>query len=122
MTKNSLGIIFDELFDVFFMGYLVFLLVETLKSGFIKNFFDINIFLLVVLVSGIGKFIFKREDVWKKEEKKVDWYLISALSLFSGAIVFYKTKEMGSVSYVVSIISTIFVFLLSYITLNDENS
>ena len=121
MTKNSIGIIFEEAFKVFFVGYLLFLIIETLKSGFITNFFNINIILLLVLVTGIGR-ILLGSKVQEKNivEDGIDWYVIVAFSVFSGAIVYYKTKEMGNVSLVVSAISAVAIFLLSYLTLSDK--
>jgi hypothetical protein len=52
--KIILKIICQEVFQVSLGGYLILLVAETIRSGFVSNFFDLNILLVVILVSGIG--------------------------------------------------------------------
>ncbi len=122
LKKDNLAIIFQEIFQVMLSGYLIFLLAETIKEGIISNFFNLNILLLIVLVSGVGTAIFPV----KKEEKNVkvntdwDFIYIWTFALLSGVIVYYKTYSMGKISYVISIIASVLVLLLTYIVINDK--
>jgi hypothetical protein len=51
--QNKLKIITEEFFQVSLAGYLAFLAAETVSHGFISNFFNLNILLIVVLILGV---------------------------------------------------------------------
>ncbi len=51
--KNYVGVIFRDLFQVSLVTYLILLLLEIIKAGFVSFFFDTNILLWVTLVSGV---------------------------------------------------------------------
>jgi hypothetical protein len=57
MTKASrqkLHTVSREFFTASLTTYLLMVLAEALKSGYVTNFFNINALLLVVLVTGVG--------------------------------------------------------------------
>lgn len=51
--RNALNVIGREFFQASLVTYLVLTLTETLKEGFVSNFFNMNYLLAAVLVSGI---------------------------------------------------------------------
>ena len=53
MRKEHLNIVGREFFQVSLVTYLGLTLGETLRPGFVSNFFNLNYVLLVVLVSGV---------------------------------------------------------------------
>ena len=57
--KNKIGIIGKELFEVSLMAYLILLVLESVKKGFVSNFFNLNVLLLLVLISGILMVLFE---------------------------------------------------------------
>lgn len=52
--RQAVNIIGKEFFQVALVTYLLLTLAETLREGFVSNFFNMNYLLLVVLVSGVA--------------------------------------------------------------------
>lgn len=211
LLKLTINIMSKELFQSSLICYLILLVLETIKSGFVTFFFNINILLLICLISGL--FAVVTEDQEKKEESRKtmtqrvwhyffrnirhreqedkkwkelfremrtnesgkkyqpkpldediltkdiykwiqqklpsfyyfryfslsdrDWHtfkqqlksrvsqkdlqLILLLSLGGGLLVYYKTKELGIISFFTSLIATIIIILLSYLILSEKN-
>ncbi len=121
MTKNNLKIIFNEIFQISLSGYLIFIVIELLKEGFITNFFNINFLLLTVVVSGIGMSILGPiKDTENRKITENDYFIAGLFALFSGGIVYFKTTELGSIGIVISVISSVLVFLLSYLVIFEK--
>lgn len=119
MKKIKIGIIIDELFKFSLITYLILILAETVKVGFVSFYFDLNYLLLVVLVSGIIIAILGHEKVISDEKSKLTERDINSIIIFSligGFLVYYKTQDFGLVSLIITLLSSIIIFLLSYIT------
>ena len=52
--KNMLNKILKEICVVGLVIFLVGFALELIKEGFVSNHFDLNIFLMVILLSGLG--------------------------------------------------------------------
>jgi len=123
-----------DVFEISLITYLVFLLIEELKEGFISYNFNLNILLGLVIVSGILT-IFSKAKTNKHELEtnlhesriresrisKKDWIFIIGLGILGGFLIFYKTKELGWLSLVISIISGILIVLLSVLILEEND-
>src|SRR3989344_5801582 len=122
--KNKMVVIGEELFQVSLITYLIFLIIETIQEGFVTNFFSINILLILILIGGITKITLssKKNAVTtiKIEEKKIDLVYIITFGLVGGALVYYKTSELGTISIAISIITSLIVCLLLYILSSEE--
>lgn len=121
MTKNNLSIVFEEVFNTTLLGYLIFILVETISAGFVNNYFNLNYLLAVVVMSGIGLVLTKGERIEVQKKQTSDWYVVGALAIFSGTLVYYKTKEMGNISLVISSLAGLLVFLLAYMQESEDS-
>ena len=118
------------MFEISLITYLVFLLLEELKEGFVSYNFDLNIVLYIVIVSGVLS-VFAKEDpsiklMARNKEKpekirKIDWLFIFGLGVLGGFLIFYKTEEIGWISYVISGISGILIILLSVLILKGDD-
>jgi hypothetical protein len=51
---RSVYIVAREFFQVSLVTYLLLTLAETLKTGFVSNFFNLNYLLIIVLVTGVA--------------------------------------------------------------------
>lgn len=106
--------------------FLVLLLLETIKEGLIPGWLDLNYLMGLVIFFGVVTVLFPppEEKPWKKRGKeeitKKDYILIGVLGIMGGAIVWYKTKEIGWISYGISIISGILIVLLSILILEED--
>lgn len=139
--KSTLGIIFSELFNVSLVTYLILLLLETLDKGFVSDFFNMNILLAIVLVSGVvmvSPLSEKKEaDMWEMIDFRLDslletlkargisendFYFMLIVSLGGALLVFLKTQELGSLSGVLGAITAVIIFTLSYLIYTEEDT
>ena len=130
--KNIVNFVLDvnkDVFQISLVTYLVFLLIEEFKKGFVTNNFNLNILLYLVIVSGIiAIFTEKKEDNERKPEAskqarqitKGDYFLIFGVGILGGVLIFLKTKDIGWISYIISIISSVLIVLLSILLFKDD--
>lgn len=138
--KTRLNIIFEQIFQISLLTYLFLLLAETVKTGFASYFFNLNILLVIVLASGIlsivplpqlknknhknssKHFLMLVFEQWHKERKEEwNWHFAFVISVAGGLLVNYKTKELGTVSLLVSLVACVIIFLLSYLVYHEED-
>lgn len=144
---KTLNIITKEIFQVSLITYLILLLAETVQEGFVSYFFNLNILLALVLVSGIIMTITHFEEIesllpnasylnWdyilhalNRNEKKSkqerlsqwEWIYILVISIASGLLVNYKTLDLEAISIYITIATMIIVALLSYLILTEKD-
>ena len=113
----------QEFFSVILVTYLLLLLLEEIKEGFVSNFLNLNIILGITLISGIIT-VFGGEGKKKeiKHFEKKDYMWIFALGVVGAALIFYKTRNLGTLSYLISAISGILIVLLSVLILEEDSS
>lgn len=147
-SSNRFGkihIVAQEAFQIFLVTYLCLLLLETIKIGFVSYFFNLNILLIIVLVSGVAMVLTHSEKkkniipAWSLRNLlklvdrerlqpvtptigKWDKYYIYLLSLGGGVLVYYKTEELGLLSILLTVVTIVIIFLLSYLIFTENES
>jgi len=122
--KIKIYLIVKEIFQYSLVTYLILLLAESIKEGIVSYFFNLNILLGVVLISGIIMILTYDERLMmkspSKRKSKIDivWSIVFAVG--GGALVVYKTMDLGVVSLVVGSITGIIIVLLSLLLLNEK--
>lgn len=119
---QKLHIICEETFQISLAGYLILLLVETVKEGFVSNFFNLNILLGIILISGIGMAVLggKSQELTRTKENHLYWGF--AFSIITACIVYYKIQNLGTFAIIISIASFLIVLLFSYLIQIDEGT
>lgn len=118
--------IIREIFKVSLISYLLFYLLNDIFTGFVSDYFNITILLWVTVISGVL-------SVWTEGEKDITqeksvqinkwtYVFISILSLVSVGLIFYRIQSIGKLSYFISILSGLIVFLLSFLILNEDKN
>lgn len=136
--KPYLSIISKELFQTSLVTYLILLLAETVKTGFVSFFFNMNILVGVVLVSGIVMTLTEDETEKKEEvttiietivsiinhnEEKIsskDFNFILMVSLGGALLVYYKTQGLGWLSLATFLSTFTLTILLSYLIYTED--
>lgn len=121
---KSLVEINQEFFTSILVTYLLLLLLEELKEGFVSNYLNLNIVLGIVLASGIVTVLTGKDELEEKRGRltKKDYIWVFGLGGLGAAIICYKTQGLGYLSYAISIISGALIILLSLLLLSEENS
>ena len=102
-----------DIFEVFAIFYLILLLINQVKLGFVSDFINLNLILLIVVVSGIF-------SLWAKELETTtrDYIFIVTLALIGALTIFYKTSIFGNFkAFVFSTLSFIFIVLVLFFLL-----
>jgi hypothetical protein len=98
-------------------------LAETLKEGFVSFFFNLNILLVVVLVSGVIMVLTHNEHLEpEKTQQKIkhtDIEYTLVLAVGGALLVYYKTQELGTISYIIAGLTAIIIILLSLLLLTE---
>ena len=109
------------LFEQLLVSYLLLLLIEEIWTKSVTPYLNMNIVLILVLISGaIAVLTQKEEQKIISEPARKDYLLIGILGIAGAGIIFYKTKEIGWLSYIISAISGILIILLSCLVINEE--
>ena len=142
--KSTIGIIVTELFQVSLVTYLILLLAENLIPGAVSDFFNLNILLALVVASAVLMVLPVSEKKWKDEKKmlqvmlhqafkqwdkevalvkksRFEWLYVFLVSYGGGALVYYKTRELGLIAIALAILTGIIIWLLSQLILHEEN-
>ena len=112
------------LFPIVLVLYLVLFLLENVFPGFVSNIFDLNYFLIPVLLFGFlaalasnQQSVISSQQEQNKPATKWDFMLIAGLATLSFVILSYKTADLGWTGFLISIISALLVGLVSIIIL-----
>lgn len=125
LQRFLLNIVFEEFFQFSLITYLILILLESFRQGFVSFFFNINILLFLVLASGVVMVLTRTEHIQISTTKKIN--LSSDLqnglifAVIGGLIVFLKTENLGQVSIITSIFTMLIILLLSYLFLTDKH-
>ena len=109
---------FNHVFQILLIGYLLLLLVNEFKK---ITFINLNYLMIAVIIFGIATILFPIE-IKKQQTKttKKDIAFIIILGIIGSILIYLKTKELGWISYLISIIAGILIILLSKLVLEDE--
>jgi hypothetical protein len=115
-----------ELFSTLLVTYLILLLIENIWETSVSAHLNLNYMLIITILSGvITALTTKEEDVPEPESVKTTTteYLFILLAGLAGAvIIWYKTQEIGKISYIISILSGILIVMLSIIVMEEDET
>jgi hypothetical protein len=120
LIKTALGYIFQ----LVLLAYLILLLINEFKT----ISFNLSYFLIAVIVLGVFTILFpprtkktRYADIWGEERlSKKDLVFTIFISVIGSVLVFIKTKKLGWLSYAVSVVSFLLIFLLSYLLFSEK--
>lgn len=115
--KNNINIVASEIFNVFLITYLVFILAETLDEGFVTNFLNLNWLLIIVVISGLTSTILGTKTTILKSHKE-DWFWPGLLAFMGGLLIFYKLQGEPNISVLLAIISGVITSVMTFLILS----
>lgn len=119
--KKSIETLFSSLLTL----YLLLLLVQQIFPKIFELIpINLNYLLFAVVIFGVIHVLLHRDEEHEetRAEKitKKDYAFIGAMSILGGVIIWYKTRNIGWLSYLISIIGGVLIFLLSVIVLEGD--
>ena len=110
-------------FPILLVSYLLLVLFETIFKGSVSAYLDLNYLLIAVIVIGIAAVLSlsgEAEAVKAERLRLRDILIIVLAGLGGAAIVWYKTREMGWLSYVISVVSGGLIVLLTVLVWRED--
>lgn len=115
--KLKIHLIAEGIFQYSLITYLLLLLAETIQEGFVSFFFNLNLLLIVVLISGIMMVLTHEEKLepHSPPQKMTSADLQNTLffAIMGGLLVYYKTQLLGKLSILLAILTGTIIILLS---------
>ena len=119
ILKGTTASFVNHLFQTVLITYLMLLLLEQLFPGFVSVYLNLNYLLALVILIGIID-VFSEHEIKEAKATKKDYFFIIALGILGSLIIFYKTKSLGFISYMISIIAGVLIILLSFLVLSED--
>lgn len=113
----------QTIFPILLVTYLLLILLETLFEGSVSSYLNLNYLLIAVIVFGIGALLAapgKAERVKGESLTAKSIIIIICASLGGAVIIWYKTREIGWLSYVISVVSGGLIVLLTMLIWRDD--
>jgi len=111
--QQSTSDIARDIFEVFSIFYLILLLINQIKIGFVSDFLNLNYILIIVVLSGIVS-LYKINI----ETTNRDYFFIVILAIIGAITIFYKTSIFGNFkAFIFALLSFIFIILVLFFLL-----
>ena len=108
----------QQLFIILLVTYLVLLLIETIFPESVSRYLNLNYWLIAVIITGVVTVLSRQESgkLKEKDEKTINTGSIITfvcIGLIGAALIWYKTREIGWLSYLISLVGGTLIVLLS---------
>lgn len=106
----------QQLFIVLLITFLLLILLETVFEGSVSLYINLNHLLIILIVVGVIAVLTvstKAESVKEERFTAKGIFLIICAAIGGAAIIWYKTHDIGWISYVISAVSGGLIVLLS---------
>lgn len=120
LFKSHYASLINHLFQTFLVTYLILLLIDQIQAGFVSLYLNLNYLLIIVIILGILDIFSEHDSVSIKKPNWKDYLFIFALGIVGFIIIKFKTTQLGSLSWGISIIAGVLIILLSVLILNDD--
>jgi len=121
-TSTTISLWLGEAARVSLVTYLILLFIESVQTGIVSNFLNLNVLLGLALVTGLLAVFFPEKEI-KKELKKRQ-FLENALVILVGVagmvLVYSAIRTIGSIAFVVAFFAGLAImFVGRYIASED---
>ena len=108
----------QQLFIILLVTYLVLLLIETIFPESVSRYLNLNYWLIAVIITGVVTVLSRQESgtLKEKDEKTINTGSIITfvcIGLIGAALIWYKTREIGWLSYLISLVGGTLIVVLS---------
>ncbi|MBU2235760.1 MAG: hypothetical protein ABIF80_04530 [Patescibacteria group bacterium] len=114
-----------QIFEVLLVSYLLFYLLDQILNNIISDYFNLNIILIIVIISGavmsFPAFSSEKEENKEKQAGLKDYLFIIGLGIVAAGVIYYKIDLFFWMRLAISIISGMIIILLSILLLYENN-
>ncbi len=116
--------IVSNVFQFLLFAFLLILLAKEFYPKIINSYVNINWFMIIVIILGAISIIFppKKENKEEGKPKKSDFVLIIFLGVIGAILIYLKLRNLGWISYVISILGGFIIIILSWLLLTEKDN
>ena len=119
--KKALIKLNKNVFQYLLIFYLVILLVNEYNDKLL-DFLNMNYILIVTIVLGVVTVLtYKPKEEKKQKLRRMDNYFIYLLGIAGAFLVYFKIKDLGWISYLISILSGVLIITLNKLIVKEED-
>jgi len=112
------------LFPILLVTYLLLILLETVFEGSVSSYLNLNYLLIAVVVIGLVAVLTAPSKTPEARSEKLtvkSVLMIICVGLGGAVIIWYKTKEIGWLSYLISVVGGGLIVILYLLIWRNDN-
>lgn len=102
--SEDISSLFETIFKTSLVFYFILLLGGEIFSGFVSNYFSLNLVIIIMVSSGLLSIILNEKKQFN-ELMALNYPLIIFLGIIGIALVYIKTSHLGSLAYLLSLLA-----------------
>jgi len=119
--KKALIKLNKNVFQYLLIFYLIILLINEYNDKLL-DFLNMNYILIVTIVLGVITVLtYKPKEEKKQKLRRMDNYFIYLLGIVGTFLVYFKIKDLGWISYLISILSGVLIITLNKLIVKEED-
>lgn len=113
-----------EIFKVSLLLYLFFFLIEYFKSGFISVFFNMNVLLGIILISGFLAMVDAptHDNPTPQPLGKRGIFMAAAIMVVTALVTYYSVRSLGKFTLVIVPLVSIVSVLIGWLFLTSDDT
>ncbi len=119
--KDPYASLINHLFQMILVTYLALLLIEQIWPGAVSLYLNLNLVLIVVIITGVLDVFADIAPAPKQKAKTTDYLFAFSLGILGAVIIWLKLGDLGWLRWVISLIAGALIILLSFLVLEEDN-
>jgi len=106
------------IFIVSVITFIVYFSLEQFKTGVVSNYFDLNILLVLAIITGILVLLFAEDAGSVKRRNRPNYVFLAIFAILLGVFIFQQTSSLGPYSLFIALVCILALYSIFSVNLN----